>query len=118
MRTRKYFVSISTCLITLLAFAASSPAASLAWDPNTEPVDGYRIYYGTSETAQSQTLNVGNVTSYNLDALPLSENIPYYISLTAYNAAGESAKAGPLTYTPADRTPPSPPVGIAVVPPN
>jgi hypothetical protein len=125
--TKKEFANMSTTiknimlsmfLISNLMFASTPLAAMLAWDANTDPVDGYRIHYGTSATAQSQTLDVGNVTSYNLEGLPLSESTQYYISLTAYNDAGESVKAGPLVYTPADTTPPAPPIGLEAVPPN
>ena len=88
-----------------------SYAAKLIWDASSGTVDGYKVYYGTTATP-SNSKTVGNVTSYNLDNLPLSENVQYYLTLTAYNSAGESAPSLPVIYTPGDSTPPFPPSGL------
>ena len=87
-------------------------AATLNWNASGGTVDGYRVYYGTNMTNPSNTIDVGNTTQYNIDALPLSENTQYYFCVSAYNTAGESDPCAPVAYTPADTTPPAPPVGL------
>jgi hypothetical protein len=118
MRTQLHFAFISAFLFATLALAPPAPADFLAWDPPPEQVDGYVIHYGTSQSNLSQTRDIGNVTSYDLEDLPLSESVQYYLSVAAYNSAGEGPPAGPVAYTPADQTPPSPPVGLEVASQN
>jgi hypothetical protein len=104
-----------TIIITLImVFTAVSlvSAATLVWDPSSGTVDGYNVYYGTSATSPGQSVNVGDTTQYSIDSLPLSENVQYYLCVSAYNTAGESAPCAPVAYTPADTTPPTPPVGL------
>ena len=114
MKSAKFFM-IMVAFALLATSGVSALADSVAWDPNTDEVDGYRIYYGTSLTSLTQMVDVGNTTEYSLDKLPLTESVQYYLSLTAYNSFGESGKTSPLAYTPADSTPPSPPVGFTIV---
>lgn len=97
---------------TLLAASAAS-AATLQWDPSNGTVDGYKVYYGTSPTSHPNSVNVGKATQYSLNSLSLKENTQYYFCVTAYNAAGESPPCAPVAYTPADSTPPKPPVGLS-----
>jgi hypothetical protein len=70
------------------------------------------VYYGTNAGNPSNSKKVGNVTAYNLDQLPLSENVQYFICVSAYNASGESAPCAPVGYMPGDSTPPKPPFGL------
>jgi hypothetical protein len=59
---------------------------SLAWDANTESdLAGYKIYYGTASRSYGASVNVGNVTSYELAGLTPGQ--VYYISVTAYDTA-------------------------------
>ena len=99
-------------LIMVFASLSVVSAASLAWDPSNGTVDGYNVYYGTSATNPTESVNVGNVTQYSIDSLPLSENVQYYFCVSAYNTTGESLPCAPVAYTPADTTPPTPPVGL------
>jgi hypothetical protein len=66
----------------------NSPAgqANLAWDPPdiSTDVTGYMIHYGTASGAYSQTVDVGNTTSYTVSNL--SDEQTYYFAVTAYNA--------------------------------
>ena len=103
--------SIGIALIVLLSPIASS-AATLVWDASSGTVDGYKVYWGINSSDQSNSTDVGNVTQYNLDNLPLSEGVTYYIFVSAYNEAGESSPCAPVVFTPGDNTPPVPPVGL------
>ena len=104
----------TTIMTLILVFAAVSivSAATLVWDSSSGTVDGYKVYYSTSAANPGQSVNVGNTTQYSIDSLPLSENVQYYFCVSAYNTAGESDPCAPVAYTPADTTPPQPPVGL------
>lgn len=101
-------------LVFVIFFGAISfcPAATLVWDASSGTVEGYTVHYGTSLGNPTNSLDVGNTTQYNIDSLPLSENTQYYFCVSAYNSAGESDPCAPVAYTPADTTPPQPPVGL------
>ena len=87
-------------------------AATLLWDPSSGTVDGYKVYYGTSSTHPTNMIDVGTATRLPIDPLPLSENTQYFFCVTAYNTAGESPPCAPVAYTPADTTPPAPPIDL------
>jgi hypothetical protein len=102
------------CVMAILALITPSMsfAATLVWDPSRGVVDGYIVHWGTNRYSPSEKVDVGPRAAYNLDRLPLSEGVTYYISVSAYNAAGESDRCPPVVYTPGDNTPPAPPVGL------
>jgi hypothetical protein len=81
-------------------------AATLNWIPSDGNPAGYKVHYGARKSALSNHKDVGNVTTYNIDQLPLSENVQYFFSVSAYNAYGESEACTPVGYTPGDTTPP------------
>lgn len=59
----------------------------LAWDPNTEPdLAGYKLHYGTTSGVYSTTINVGNVTQFEVTGL--QDGITYYFAVTAYDFEG------------------------------
>lgn len=117
MRRIRNYLIISALLVVSLAITPLAGAASFVWDPNTDQVDGYRVYYGTAKAALTQIKDMGMDTSLNLDKLNLSEKVQYFFSVSAYNNAGESPRTEPLGYTAADTTPPAPPTGVRAVPP-
>ena len=62
----------------------------LAWDPNTEPdLAGYRVYYSTvsGDYDEADGVDVGNVTTRDLDSLILAEGVNYFFVLTAYDTS-------------------------------
>ena len=62
--------------------------ANLAWDPPdiSTDVTGYMIHYGTASGSYSQSIDVGNTTSYTVSNLTNGKT--YYFAVTAYNAVG------------------------------
>ena len=112
---RKIYTSTKVAFVTLLFFSAAvslATAATLAWDSSSGTVDGYKVYYGTNASNPSKSIDVGNATQYDIDKLPLTENTQYFFCVSAYNTAGESNPCPPVAYTPADTTPPAPPIGL------
>lgn len=75
--------------------APSTGAATLHWTPPTQNTNGstltnlagYRIYYGTSSSALTQTINISSagITSYVISNLSRGT---YYFAITAYNSSG------------------------------
>jgi len=108
---KRYATLTILALIMVFLVISTGSAATLVWDASSGTVDGYKVHYGTSSTP-SATMDVGNTTQCNIDSLPLSQNTQYYLSVSAYNTAGESDPCAPVAYTPADTTPPTPPVGL------
>ena len=109
---KRYATSTISALIMVFIMISVGSAATLVWDASSGTVDGYKVHYGTSSGNPTSTVDVGNTTQYSIDSLPLSENTQYYFCVSAYNTAGESAPCAPVAYTPADTTPPTPPVGL------
>lgn len=101
-------------LILSLALAFSVISAALAgsvtvlWDPNTEPdLAGYRVYYGTSSRNYSVMIDVGNVTSCQINNL--TQGVRYFFAVTAYDTAGNESDFSEevSTLILGDRTPPT-----------
>ena len=60
---------------------------TLAWNPNTDGTTaGYRIYWGHQSGVYGGNIDVGNVTSWQLNGL--ADGVPYYFVVRAYNSAG------------------------------
>jgi hypothetical protein len=117
MKNNTKIIIISCLLTASLLMPPSILADSLAWDANTDQTDGYKIHYSTDQDNLSQVIDVGTATTYVLDNMPLSEGIPYYFAVSAYNSAGESPLSQVLMYQPPDTTPPNIPTGLqAIIP--
>ena len=89
---------IGLFLICLHIFVLPSFGAVLHWSPvgSTDDciIDGYKIHYGTTSGNYTQVVDVGNVTLYDLDLLPLVPNQTYYFAVNAYST---TAQDGPLS---------------------
>jgi hypothetical protein len=59
---------------------------TLAWDANSEPVAGYKVYYGITSRVYPFAVVAGDVTSLMLSNL--QEGVTYYFAATAYNTSG------------------------------
>lgn len=88
-------VSLSTFTITVSAAGTATGRATLEWTPptlNTDGtaltnLDGYRIYYGTSSSAMTQTIRITNssVSTYVVEDLSPAT---YYFAVKAVNTSG------------------------------
>ncbi|NTW27106.1 MAG: fibronectin type III domain-containing protein [Candidatus Moranbacteria bacterium] len=72
--------------------------ANLTWNASSETdIKGYKIYYGTEKRkgdcpkdgAYKKKVDVGNVTSYQLENL--NDSSTYYFSVTSYNTGGKES---------------------------
>ncbi len=71
--------------------------AVFSWDAPTTNADGsnltdlagYKIHYGAASGTYSDTIDVGNVTTYTISNMGPGT---YYAAVTAYNAAGAESE--------------------------
>ena len=62
-------------------------AATATWNPNPEPdIAGYILSYGTLPGVHDTSINVGNVTTWQLTTLTPGQI--YFVVLQAYNSSG------------------------------
>src|SRR5687768_16113787 len=94
----QWMVAAWLCLGTLQVGAFQT--VTLAWDPNADPVVGYKLYYGptNSSGAFRHVLDLGNVTAVSVSNL--LEGVTYYFAVSAYNAVAlESGFSDRIVYT-------------------
>jgi len=113
MGTMKRLKILGMGTVFVLLFSGIALGATLVWDP-VSGAQGYRVYWGTSPGSYPNSRDAGSSTRYDLDSLPLADDTTYYFTVTAYNSAGESGYATPLSYSPGDNTPPLPPQNVWV----
>lgn len=76
------------CLAIIPVFSPGS--LTVLWNPNSESdLAGYKVYYGTAPRDYGTVVDVGNVTSYQVDGL--TEGVRYYFAVTAYDLAGNES---------------------------
>jgi hypothetical protein len=69
------------------ATPASAAVALLTWDAVADPnVGGYRVYYGTTSRAYTQTVTVQRDTQ-TYTPTGLDSGVTYYFSVTAYDSS-------------------------------
>jgi type IV pilus assembly protein PilY1 len=98
-----FVILFTTLVLSQFALAAQ---INLAWDANTESdLAGYKVYYGTSSKSYTNSIDVGNVTTYTLTGLTQGQT--YYIAITAYNtSSSESGYSGEVSGVATAPTPP------------
>lgn len=118
-------LTILAVIYSIFAFNASTltaGTATLSWSPPTTNADGspitdlagYKIYYGTASGNYSQSIDVGNVTTYTFSSL--ADGNTYYFSATAYNSSGsESALSNEASKTLSPGADVTPPVGTVTI---
>lgn len=76
--------------LSLLIPNANAAQATLSWVANTDPaVVGYKLYYSNESGIYSQSVDVGNATSYTVNNL--SDGKTYFFSAVAYDAWGHQS---------------------------
>ena len=81
---------VGVFLATALGHPAVAGTASIAWDPVLDAdLQGYRVYYGTSPAAYTQSLDVLNVTQTTIPGL--TDCTTYYFAVKAYDTAGNES---------------------------
>ena len=86
---------ITIFLVSINCFSAQ---IKIKWTPNKEKrVAGYKIYYGNSSRNYTDSIDVGNKTSYTISNL--LDGKTYFIGITAYNLNGkESSYSNEISY--------------------
>ena len=86
---RHAHLQVARIVLALAIVAGTSSAvqaATASWDPNGEPnLAGYKLSYGTQPGVHTITIDVGNVTTYELNPAPGL----YYVVVQAYTTSGE-----------------------------
>ena len=62
-------------------------SVTLQWDANTDFIIGYRLYWGFLSRVYIFSVDVGNVTEFEIENLEIGK---YYFAVTAYNGFTES----------------------------
>jgi len=88
----KFLLSSFLLTAIILLLCSVGHGAVLTWDRNSEgDLAGYRIYYGYSSGDYSNSIDLGKSTKCELSLLNLAEKVTYYISITAYDIAGNES---------------------------
>ena len=112
---KKYILAALSLL--LFVFTGSNDAAgeALYWEkPAIGIATGYTIHYGTTANNLNNHIDVGNVTTKQLDQFTLQEKNTYSFAISAYNAECKSELSNIVTWTVPDTTPPMPPANVKV----
>ena len=89
-----FALCMSICFNASAVFAGTSTLSWIAPTTNSDgtlltDLAGYKIYYGTSSGNYTQTIDAGNVITYQVAGL--TNGGTYYFSVTAYDAAGNES---------------------------
>lgn len=93
-----YILIIAWTFIFLSAAAAIAGNVTLTWSPSLFNKDGtpltdfagYALYYGPASGDYTNSIDIGNVTTYQLYGLP--EGMTWYFSVTAYDTSGNESE--------------------------
>jgi len=67
-----------------------SGTATLSWSPSPGPnLAGYRVHFGTASGVYGWSIDVGNVSTYQVTGL--ARGFTYFFTLTAYNTGGHES---------------------------
>lgn len=86
---------------TLTQTTLINPNGNLVWNAASGGPTGYNLSIGTTSGASDilAVTDVGNVTTYNLSTLGLSNSTTYYATLVPYNGAGNAQSCAVLPFT-------------------
>ncbi len=102
----------SAFLLFVTTVTAHAADATFSWTPNTDPVSGYKIHYGTSSRGYTLVTDVGLPAAVNGKIIGtvkgLQEGLTYYFGATAYSGSNQSDFSVEVVYTVPATTPPPP----------
>jgi hypothetical protein len=107
-----FFAFLFLTTLPFLGLNDQAFSGILSWTLDSGQATGYRIYFGESCNNLQTFIDVGDVSQYTLNNMPLSENKSYCFAVKAYNQSIESPFSNTVNWTTADNTPPSPPTEV------
>ncbi len=99
----KQFTQCLILIFSLLLSASYTVAASLNWSAveSTQScvIAGYKVHYGTVSGQYTDSIDVGNTTTYDLDLLSLVPTQTYYFAVSAYSDSNlDGSVSQPVPY--------------------
>ena len=94
---KRLLLILTMVLFVLLPLIAMAETYNVRfnWNANPphiyKPVDGYRLYVGSTSGEYGDPIDVGNVTTYLIEGVLPGD---WYAVLSAYNSKGESVTTG------------------------
>jgi len=93
---RSLFRTLEVCLVALIVVVpcrlAAADVITLAWNPNTDQIAGYKLYVGTQSGTYTQNFDVGKTTAATFNNATPGQQ--YCFAVTAYSSASlESPKS-------------------------
>jgi hypothetical protein len=94
MQVMKISLWLKTAILIVfviqLGQVSHAAAVRISWLGNAEAdLEGYKVYYGTSTHSYQEYIDIGRVTSADIDGL--SEGVTYYFAVTAYDITGNES---------------------------
>jgi hypothetical protein len=91
---------LALAMVETAVAADEGAPVTLAWDANAEPdLAGYRVHYGLTSGAPSQSVDIGKEPTVTLTGL--TARTTYYVVVTAYNTEGvESFPSDEIAFSP------------------
>ena len=83
--------------VNIITGAPPPVLLTLVWTTPVGPVDGYRMYHGTSPGTYLQSAGNGIPVQGNIWTSSVLTGVNYFAN-TAYNSTGESAKSNEICY--------------------
>lgn len=120
LNTKNYKINLASIILILASFIFTEQliagTATLSWTAPTTNADGttltdlagYKVYYGTTSGNYSQSVDIGNLTAYQV--INLTDGATYYFAVTAYDtSANESSFSNEVSKSiqAVDTTPPA-----------
>ena len=88
----KLFLNILVLTLINLLCCSIGHGAVLSWEQNHEhDLAGYKVYFGSAAGNYSHSIDLGKRTKCELSLLNLTEDVTYYISITAYDVSGNES---------------------------
>lgn len=107
---KKLYTALILITLIFLAITAQAATVQVSWNANSEEdLVGYVLYYGTESGNYTESVDVGNVTSYILE-LDIESN-DWFFALKAYDESNRYS----VYSKEADTVAPAAPTGIKAV---